>query len=364
MKNFSPRRLASAVVANTVVANVVVILGLVSVPLRAQATIVVPKTFELQEGASFTSLPFGRSTAIRVQQSYGASLFTARTFDITRIAFRPDASVALAAKGVDLELAMGTLPQQAGLAASFAANRGQDFVTVFARRIVSLPAIASAPGPRPFAIDFVLDRSFRYDASQADLVVEVVVHSQQAGRYEMDLDASCTSARTDFGARGCAGSTQVVPVADCPTAALVPGQAFTLRLSGLRPQDWALAFLGTTEVGKWQGLNLPAALDAFGAPGCTLNTDVTVGVAGQASGQGELRLPGIVPDDARLVGAWLRFQGLALDAGANALGMSFSNGHKVQVCGLPPMARVVATSLQATSGTVEAGLVPVTRFSY
>ncbi|MCB9883081.1 MAG: hypothetical protein H6832_16960 [Planctomycetes bacterium] len=331
---------------------------------RAQSTIVVPQAYATAEGGSFTSLPFGRSTAVRVQQGYGSALFPNGKMDIARIAWRADGARDIPAKGLDLEIGIGSVASSATLAATFAQNRGLDYAIAFTRRVITLPAITNAPGPRAFQIEFVLDRPFRFDPSTTGLLIELIVHSQQAGRYEVDLDASCTSARADFGKPGCTGSNQLVPLADCPTTSLVPGGGFTLRISSLRPQDLALGFLGTIESGTWQGLVLPAALDGLGGTGCTLNTDITVAVGGSASSLGELRLPGTVPPVPNLVGAWLRFQGLAIDRAANALGMSFSNGHKVQVCGLPPMARVVATNVTATSGTVEIGLVPITRFTY
>ncbi|MCA8970631.1 MAG: hypothetical protein KDC95_12635 [Planctomycetes bacterium] len=339
-------------------------LALLTLTGRAQTTLVVPQSYATVEGGSFTSLPFGRSTAVRVQQGYGSALFPAGKIDIARIAWRADGARDIPAKGVDLEIGIGSVSSSATLAATFAQNRGLDYAIALTRRVITLPAITTAPGPRAFQIEFALDRPFRVDPSMNGLLVELIVHSQQAGRYELDLDASCTSARADFGKPGCAGSNQLVPLADCPTTSLVPGGAFTLRLSSLRPQDLALGFLGTIESGTWQGLVLPAALDGFGGTGCTLNTDITVAVGGSANSLGELRLPGTVPPVPSLVGVWLRFQGLAIDRAANALGMSFSNGHKVQVCGLPPMARVVATNVTATSGTVEIGLVPITRFTY
>lgn len=332
-----------------------------SAGLPAQTSYVVPATSTSVEGASFTSFPFGRSTAVRVQHGYGAALFTAQPIRVRKIAFRPDGSRALSAKGVDIEVALGSIPKIGVLDTVFAKNRGLDFTTVFSRRRISLPAIASAAGPRAFAVELVLDKVFAFDPRNAGLLVEILVHGQQSGRYELDLDSSCTSARADFGLPGCPGSNQLVPRADCPTLALSPGKAFTLRVARLRANDLALGFLGTRESGIWQGLSLPAALDLYGAPGCALNTDIAVSVGSVVNALGELRLPGVVPNLPGLIGVWIRFQATALDAKANSLGLSFSNAHKVQICATPPMSRVVATRVDATLGTLELGLVPVTR---
>lgn len=331
--------------------------------LVGQSPQVVPASAASAEGDSFTSFPFGRSTAIRAQLAYGGDVFAARSMSIRRIAFRADGGRALARKGCDVEIQVSAIARSASLQALFASNRGRDHATLFARRRVDLPAIARANGPRSFAISFVLDRAYGFDPRNAGLLVEFVVHGQQSGRYELDLDASCTSARADFGAPGCAGSQRLVPVADCPTAALELGRAFTLRVSRLRPNDLAVGFLGTRETGMWQGLRLPASLAPFGAPGCTLNTDVTVAVGGVVDVRGELRLPGFVPAVASLTGAWLRFQGIGLDRGANALGLSLSQGSKVQVCRAPAVSRCIATTLSASSGSVDSGRALVTRFS-
>ena len=122
--------------------------------------------------------------------------------------------------------------------------------------------------------------------------------------------------------------------------------------------------IGTMERGRWMGLEIPFSLTPLGAAGCTLNTDPALIAAAAASTSGEARVTGQLPRLPVLVGVWFRFQALALDPGANALGMALSAGSKTQICGPDPMARVVATSLLAVSGQLEPGVSPVTRFTF
>ena len=342
-------------------AAVFVICVQVSTVLAAQTVTVVPAAFATKEGASFTSFPFGRSTPVRVQQAYAAAFFAKRKYSIARVALRPDGKRSLAKKGSDIEIFLGSAALSGQLDPSFAKNRGMDYVRVFTRRKISLPRVQAAPGPRKFLLDFALDRRFVFDARTAGLLIEFVVHGQQSGRWEVDLDSNCRSARKNFGLPGCKSSNGLVPLADCPTAALVPGAPFVLRVARLRPQDLAVGVIGSRESGMWSGLSLPAKLDRFGARGCSLSTDVVVANAGVVNALGELRLRGRVPALPGLVGSWLRFQGFALDARANALGMSFSNAHKIQVCARPPMNRLVATKLSASLGSLELGIAPILR---
>jgi hypothetical protein len=72
------------------------------------------------------------------------------------------------------------------------------------------------------------------------------------------------------------------------------------------------------------GLPLPVPLDVIGAPGCFLQTTMGVIVPGLADGSGraEWSVPMNFSDRFSIMDA----QGLVLDAAANALGATFSNG--------------------------------------
>jgi hypothetical protein len=109
------------------------------------------------------------------------------------------------------------------------------------------------------------------------------------------------------------------------------------------------------ESGNWNGLNLPYALDSLGAPGCSLSTNPLLILAAQADAAGQATYELRLPAEPALQNAWIRYQGLAVDAPANALGITFSAGHKVQICGWEPIVRVWRTNLADPTGALEIG---------
>lgn len=330
----------------------------------AQSTRIVPQRFAAVEAESFTGIPFGRSTGVRVQHYYGGAWFHGKT-RIQSIAFRPNGGSAFAAKGVEVEIFLSTGPRSnRGLSTTFAKNRGADVRLCFRRKKIRLPAVAVAPGPRPFSAAFALDTVFLLDPSRGGLLAEIVVHGQQPGRWQLDLGTRCASNRASFGRAGCKGSNARVARADVATQALLAGKSFVMRVRDVVANGLVLAAIGARETGSWMGLSLPYAMDSIGAPGCTLNTDVALALAGAANALGEARVAGRLPATPALVGAWFRFQAIILDKRANALGLVLSNGSKTQVCGPDPLARVVATPVSAARGTLELGLVPVTQFGF
>lgn len=340
------------------------VLFLAHTALSQTVAVVAPPRFQAAEGESFTGLPFSRSTPVRAQLWYGPSYFP-RTGNLVSVALRPDGGRSFGAKVVDIEIVLATGPATPdAVAAQFSSNRGSDAVTGFKRRVVRLPAVLPAAGPRPFDVSFTLDRSFPFDPKKGGLLVELVLFGQQPGAWHLDLGTRCTSARAAFGGSGCRGSNGKAPVADSPTGALLWGRPFVVRVRDLRAMSPVAMLFGTRESGPWMGLTLPYRMDVIGAPGCTLATDAALVLGAAANSLGEARLPGQIPPVAKLVGTWIRFQGMALDPRANALGAAMSNGSKVQICGPDPMARIVATNLVSGTGAVETGVSPVARFTF
>ena len=117
--------------------------------------------------------------------------------------------------------------------------------------------------------------------------------------------------------------------------------------------------MGTRDAGTWAGLTLPIDLGPFGAPSCFLSTDIALVIPGAADATGTMNVSINVPTRPALQGAWLYYQGVALDAQENALGMVLSQARKVQICGWEAVARVYAPSTSAAQGAVELGVSPV-----
>ena len=95
---------------------------------------------------------------------------------------------------------------------------------------------------------------------------------------------------------------------------------FDINLGDAKKNSSAIFILGTTK------LNI--SLAGIGAPTCTLlsSLDLLLVVPTGANGAATLALP--IPNDMRLVGATFFNQFAVIDAGANSLGIAFSNGGK------------------------------------
>ncbi|MFM1873642.1 MAG: hypothetical protein RL398_3064, partial [Planctomycetota bacterium] len=154
---------------------------MLAVAAAAQSTVVLPASHGTQEGSSSTNVPFGRSTPTRVQCCYDAANFGG-PITVQSVAFRIDGGATAAAKTVDCELRMSTMPGGLlALNADFAANRGLDETVVLPRQVLALPAHTTAAVPSPFGAAIQLATPFAFDPAQGSLLVEIVVHGQPPG---------------------------------------------------------------------------------------------------------------------------------------------------------------------------------------
>jgi hypothetical protein len=132
---------------------------------------------------------------------------------------------------------------------------------------------------------------------------------------------------------GCAGTDTHVPVLGSAASAAV-GQNFNLELHGAPPASLAISFLGSSST-SFNGIPLPLDLGTAGAPGCFLRANMLVLMAalaaGTGSGGGSATMAWPVPNDPSLRGAVLYFQGIVVDAAANAAGLTTTNGLRVTI---------------------------------
>ncbi|MFO1078749.1 MAG: hypothetical protein U1E73_13590 [Planctomycetota bacterium] len=327
--------------------------------LAAQNPMVVPASHALNEGTSTTNVPFGRSTPTRVQCVYDPMLF-AGPVTITAIALRADGGATVAAKVVDCELRMSTMPGGVlGLSSDFASNRGPDETVVLARQLLSLPAQATAATPNPFLPPIALGTPFAYDPAHGCLCLEVVVFGQPPGVYALDLTYACDSPMVPIGPPSCPQSSTMALRVESSTTQVMWGRPWVARVLDAAPGAMVTLVLGSIENGPWSGFVLPQDLAVIGAPGCYLSIDIGTSFFGTAAGDGSAVFPFVIPNVPWALGSWIRFQGGALDAGANALGIVTSQAQKVQVCGWEPVGRLWASGTAATSGTREIGVAPV-----
>lgn len=331
--------------------------------LAAQATLVLPASHLAREGSSTTNVPFGRSTATRVQSAYDPMLFSGPV-TITGMALRIDGGATANSKVVDCELRCSTMPGTVlALNVDFAVNRGLDERVVLPRQLLTLPAHAAVATPNGFEAPLVFTTPFLYDPALGSLLVEIVVFGQPPGAYPLDVTYVCDSPEVLVGPASCPQPGGLPLRVESSTTQVMWGRPWVARVLDAPPGALVTLGLGTVESGPWSGFVLPQELSGLGAPGCYLSIDLAGSFFSVAAGDGSASFPFVIPNNPSAIGFWIRFQGGAVHPGANSLGIVTSQARKVEVCGWEPVARVWASGLATTIGTRETGVAPVVRLS-
>lgn len=325
----------------------------------AQAPVVFPGSHASNEGTGSTNVPFGRSTPTRVQCVYDPLLFAAPVV-ISELAFRIDGGAGAGQKLADFEVRMSTMPGGVlQLSADFAQNRGADETVVVSRHVGTLTAHAAPAVPNPFLPPIQLTTPFAYDPALGSLCIEIIVHGQPPGTYPLDLTYVCNSPEVPFGPAGCPQPGAAPLRVESSTTQVMWGRPWVARVLDAQPGAFVTFALGTRESGPWGGFVLPQDLGALGAPNCFLSIDLAGSLFQFAAGDGSATFPFVIPNNPALIGLWIRFQGAAANAAANALGIVTSQARKVQVCGWEPVGRVWSSGTAATVGTREIGVAPI-----
>jgi hypothetical protein len=103
---------------------------------------------------------------------------------ITRITFRLDgpSGTSVSTDLADFEIRMGTAMVPAlQSSATYAANVGSDYTTVFPRGSIHWESPASKPGPNPFVLTIPLGQTFTYNPAAGDLVVDLLNYARVPG---------------------------------------------------------------------------------------------------------------------------------------------------------------------------------------
>ncbi|MEM7204519.1 MAG: hypothetical protein AAF628_29955 [Planctomycetota bacterium] len=160
-----------------------------------------------------------------------------------------------------------------------------------------------------------------YDTRRAQLVMaggaSRSVELQSTWIYATDAPA-----RFDPYGAGCAGTAGVPALGPVPFALPWDDAPFVVQADRL-PASAPAALLLSTSATRWQSLALPAALDALGMPGCSLLAGADLVLPGAATAG---RATWTVPVTGAPVGTEFYSQAYVLDAGANPLGVTMSNG--------------------------------------
>lgn len=325
------------------------------------AQVVLPAGFGAQSGTGSTNIPFGRSTPVRVQYVYDASLFGGAPQVINAIDLRIEEGLTTAGKPVDLEILASSMGREVTrVQSTFAANRGVDETVVFQRKIFTLPPAGTAADPNPFDLAIPFDQSFTFDpATGGSLVLEFVVYGQPPGALVLDTTFVCDSPQAHFGPPACGPVGGPPLLSDSVTTQVTWGGSVTLRVANADPGATNGLMFGFQETGPFMGLDLPVDLSVIGATGCSLSIGVVTTTTAVADPSGTSLYTLFLPSAPELVGQWLKYQGIAFAPTANALGVVTSQPHKIQVCGWEPVARVFAGGTTATAGLRDIGVAAV-----
>ena len=320
---------------------------------QSKKRLILPPGFEAKEGSSFTNFPFGRGTPFRLQDIYWKPCFygTTRELIITSISIRPDGGVKKSGKNfVSLNLYLSSTQVPVGKAHQvFKLNRGKDFTLVFSG-MLNLPPLTGKT-PSDFLIKFPLEAPFIYSTDQEGLLMEFEVLRQPPGRYPLDSPYMCKSHNSGFGYSPYCKTSLGKPLVIKANPTIKVGGNISITLSGAPKGKNAIAFIGGKVSGKYLGLNLPIDLTVYGAYGCKLLTPPTFISKTRVTTEGgtcTFNFP--LPSDMYyLVGFYFYTQVFIFDPIANPIGIVFSHGLKLHVCGPQPVGRVFS------SGTVTAG---------
>lgn len=131
---------------------------------------------------------------------------------------------------------------------------------------------------------------------------------------------------------GCAGSFGVAAIAADPGVLPWLGDSFSARITGLGPsptRNAPVLFLGDSKT-FWGTVGLPMNLAIVGMPGCLLYTNPVVSmplVNAGGTAAWSLRIPNL----SVYAGGSVFVQAAALDAPANAAGVTMSNAYEMKI---------------------------------
>ncbi|MFQ5506001.1 MAG: hypothetical protein ACE5F1_14570 [Planctomycetota bacterium] len=325
-----------------------------------------PGSFEKREGLSSSSFPFGFKGAVRLQAIYQPRVPGFVPWTINQIGLRADWSSkqGMDRYGAKAFITLGIFLDQLslpydGLSARFADNQSASRTHALSVKL-ALPAQPPlSAGPRPFNIVLKLAKPFLVKPGDGNLLIDFLITDQPAGAYRLDSPFACSSLAADFGRIGprCTSKSKFLALTNSPS--VKAGGAVTWSLSGAPAGAPCVFALGSDPGGRFLGLQLPWSLGPFGAPDCYVNIDfiVLLGKVASSTGTAAVNLP--IPPEQKFVHQWLHCQALTADISANLLGLVFSKGRKVEVCGPATVARVFALGANHTTGIVQVGEAPI-----
>ena len=341
--------------------------------LPAQTTGIFPPYAATRDGYGSNYRPIVANGVVRGQQIFDKALWTLpNNAAITKIGWRQDSENKVASPGYSLQLEMLMSPSTrtfGTVSSTFASNykTGSTQVTVFAKKIFALPAMAAPttnyPTPSPTKTMIPLDTPYTHNTADS-LLVEFKVYANtnanQGFNYYVDVDPHYTTKAT-YGT-GCTNSVNKKATVSTDTPPL--GQYWYITQSNGVPTAPTAMLLGTSDQ-TWNSTPLPFDLGVIGAPTCLLynNMIYAPGAIANSAGGAGFYLP--LPNDVAFDGLTLHVQTAQYDPFGNNLGVVTSSAAKATF-GFPTRGySVVAVgNVAATTGGVDQNYGVVTLFEY
>jgi hypothetical protein len=277
---------------------------------------------------------------------------------ISSIRFRQAPGLSSTSRMLQLAVYMGgTTRTFATATGDFLANyeSGTPRTLVYGPAVYTLPALTATGSPYGSAA-IQLTTPYTYNANE-NLVVEFVItannNANQAFAYYIEAPYYL-SPTSNFGA-GCLTSANQIPALNGTGGYYGGSVAFALTQA---PANSTLYF----------HMNLvpstPIAGDPFGAPGCSLLVNPLAAVLASApSGSFYYNVP--IPNSSAFYGISIYGQAIIFDLFANAMGFAASNGTRIDIGRLPPMAKISASgNAAATTGSIQRQVGPIFIFDH
>ncbi|MCA8968611.1 MAG: S8 family serine peptidase [Planctomycetes bacterium] len=305
--------------------------------------VILPAAYATKMGESANTFPHARAN-MRYQQVFlrkevGAS----RWFN--ELCLRLDEYSGGDAELQVLTVKLGyTTRDDTNLTSSFATNVSGAMATVFSGKVYIHQWAGGNYSPTRCTICIPFDTNWYWSSTAgANLLVEIVNTSSSSTSHFEDAASSATAKTARLYATSATATTGTVslheglvmcfrsttlPAIPILANSLVPetNTSFDVNLARAKGNSAAALILGASKT-TWGTVPLPLSLTGAGAPGCYLvaSYDMLLGASATTS-NGTAAFSIQVPSDASLVGKAFHNQWFVLDAGANTLGLSFSNG--------------------------------------
>lgn len=317
------------------------VLGVLAVPGLAQTpTDTVPTGFLTQEGDARHWIP-GHFAPARAQTTYDSSVVALPTGNISHLWLRADSGStpgAMQAHRLVVTLHMGSRGVPAAshvLPESYSRNHGTDHTRVLDRAPVDFPAFTPNGSVAPWHVSLPIQPFPFVAGNNLQLEWDIEDPSGSSASYPWFLDADDVTMREGGG-----WFRRTRERDACPSSGTIydgevggPGDLCSVWFYSLSPPNLpAVTWFGTSDT-TWDGTPLPIDLTPIGFAGCSIQTDLRVGIAGQTDsrgGTGRFRIDVPIPFDQNLAGTECYTQTFVLDTSFGG-GLRASDRGKVHI---------------------------------